>query len=211
LKASILSYILLLFWSAAVAQDIIKVEDNLYQNLGKKIGFVEDTLKNFNFQQVESMPNAVFQASKNDVFNGGTVGKVWWMKLKYTCNPDTKVYLVLDYGNIDHIDIYYRDNQNRIGHIKSGTFSDSSSRTFVASEYIFQLPEDIRGDIKDVYVRLHTVNTLLAPVKLVDGMVLAKALHVKYAWQIIYLGASISLFLFNLLMLILTRDRQYAL
>lgn len=206
------AFILLLsLLSFTTRAQIIKVENNPYENLGKKIGFKEDKLKNSKFDQIESLPDTAFRTGESAVFNGGTFGKVWWMKLKFTNSPDTKVYLVLDYGNIDHIDIYYRDSLNKIGHIRSGTFSNSESRTFVATEYIFELPREIRGSIKEVYVRLQAVNTLLVPVKLVDGIVLAKALHVKYVWQIIYIGIAISLFLFNFLMLVLTRDRLYGL
>src|SRR5690606_29648556 len=70
---------------------------------------------------------------------------------------------------------------------------------------------EIRGNIKEVYVRMQSVNTLLVPVKLVNGIVLTKALQFKYFWQIIYIGIAISLFLFNFLMLALTRDRLYSL
>lgn len=211
IKALFFVLLFLLFSFKTVAQTLIKVENNPYQNLGKKIAFWEDKSKSLSFDEVESLPDSSFHTGKNDIFNGGTFGKVWWMKLRYTNDYDTKVYLVLDYGNIDHLDIYYRDTLDKVGHIRSGTFSSSASRAFVATEYIFQLPEEIRGSTREIYVRLQTMNTLLVPVKLVDGLVLAKALHNKYVWQIIYIGIAISLFLFNFVMLLITKDRLYGL
>jgi hypothetical protein len=211
IRISSLALIISLFCFTTTAQTIIKVEDNPYENLGRKIGFKEDKLKNITFNQIESLPDSVFRTGSSDIFNGGTNGSVWWMKLKFTNERDTKVYLVLDYGNIDHIDIFYRDSLNHVRHIRSGTFGNSKSRTIVATEYIIELPREIRGNIKEVYVRMQSVNTLLVPVKLVNGIVLTKALQFKYFWQIIYIGIAISLFLFNFLMLALTRDRLYSL
>lgn len=202
---------IILFISNATAQEIINVNRNAYENLGQKIAFKKDIKDNLDFKQVEGMPETAFQTGKNDIFNAGTKGDVWWMKMKYTTKPGSITYLVLDYGNIDYIDIYYRDKQDSVNHIRSGTFASSSSRAYLSTEYIFALPENIRGNVKQIYVRVKATNTLLLPVKLVNGMVLAKALHNKYFWQIIYIGVAISLFLFNLLMLVLTGDRLYGL
>jgi signal transduction histidine kinase len=132
------------------------------------------------------------------------------MKIRYTHPDDIKPYLVLGYGNIDYIDIYYRDSLNIIRNIKSGTFSDTDSRAFLATEYIFQLPS-LKKSPKEIYVRLKAVNTLIVPLKIVDGITLAKALFNKYIWQILYLGITFSVFLFNLFMLFSTRDNLYSL
>lgn len=201
---------ILFFCCNSIAQPVINVKGNKYENLGKKVAFKEDGSGNLSFEQVEALPDSTFKLGKTEIFNGGTKGKVWWMKIKYDHPIDIIPYLVLEYGNIDSIDIYYRESANKIGHIKSGTFSNSSSRAFISTEYIFELP-NLKHSPKDIYVRLKAVNTLIVPIKLVDGATLAKSLLDRYIWQILYIGIAFSLFLFNMFLLFSSRDRLYGL
>ena len=207
---SITTLLYFLHLYSCCAQNIIDVKSNTYRNLGEDIAIKEDRLGELSFEEVESLPDSSFRLGKTKVFNGGTKGHVWWMKIRYTHPDDIRPYLVLGYGNIDYIDIYYRDSLNNVQNIKSGTFSNSNSRAFLASEYIFQLPS-LGKSPKEIYIRLKAVNTLIVPLKIVDGITLAKALFNKYFWQVFYLGITFSLFLFNLFMLFSTRDRLYIL
>ena len=210
IKSTFITIILSVFCSVCISQTIINPENTYYKNLGKSIAYIEDVNKNLTFNEVENLREQAFKLGKNDIFNGGTEGKVWWLKLKYIDNKNNTPYLIFDYGNIDNIDIYYRDTLRNIKHISSGTFSKSDSRAFLSAEYVFKLP-DVGGHIKHIYIRAHAVNTLILPIKLTTDNILASSILPKYIWELFYTGIAISLLLFNLFMLVSTKDRLYGL
>lgn len=192
------------------AQKIINPDKTKYENLGTYIGFYEDTTKNATFEAIKQLPGHAFKYGENSIFNGGTVGKVWWGKLKYTHQGTKSPYIIFEYSSIDSLDIFYKNEKGEFLHVSSGTFSKKQARAIVSSEFIYRLPH-ANGETKEVYIRAKSINTLILPIKFVNGDTLTESLIKKYIWQILYVGITLSIFLFNIYMLISTKDSIYAL
>ncbi len=198
----------ILSFNICIAQLVINADNTSYRNLGREITYLEDSTGNLTFEDVSNMPENLFSKGKDEIFNGGTAGKTFWIKLSYQQAKEFSPFLVLGYGNVDFIDIYYSDSQNNIKHIQSGTFKEKDTRAFETAEFIFEL-NDVGGNVKEIYIRAKSVNTLLLPIKLTDYITLSKALIKKYLSQLFYVGITFSIFLFYLLMYISTKKGVY--
>ncbi|QNR86687.1 hypothetical protein H9N25_10035 [Pedobacter riviphilus] len=75
--------------SFCMAQPLIQVEKQTFVNVGKAGYFWQDALKTTSFEKVEQFKAERFSKGESAIFNGGTSGKVWWMKFRFTKNNQT--------------------------------------------------------------------------------------------------------------------------
>jgi signal transduction histidine kinase len=210
MKSFFIAILALLGSSICSAQQIIRLEAGGYRNLGKEIGFWEDSSRNLPFEKIELLSDTLFRPAQEEIFNGKTDNKIWWSLIRFTGTPDIAPYLIIDYPNLDSIDIYYRDTADKIRHIRSGSSAPLNSRAFASSEYIFKL-ETGRDSVQEIYIRFSSLNSMVIPIKLVDGDTLVRHIARKYLLKFLYIGITISLLLFNLFMYLSTADRSYML
>lgn len=149
-----------------MAQPVIQVEKQTFDNIGKAGYFWQDTLKTTSFEKVAQLKSAYFSKGKSAIFNGGTSGKVWWMKFRFTKNTQTIPYLFINYANIDSISVFYRDKLGKLIQINSGMFNLKQNDNILGTGYVFPL-QQAQEPVGEVYVRMRAMNTLLVPVKLV--------------------------------------------
>ncbi|WP_316827992.1 7TM-DISM domain-containing protein [Pedobacter miscanthi] len=196
--------------SISLAQPVIQVEKQSFVNVGKSGYYWQDTLGNTPFEQVEQFKTGQFSKGTSSIFNGGTSGKVWWMKLRFKRNSQTLPYLFIGYANIDSIRLYYRDMQGKINTINSGMFNLQKSDATLGTGYVFPL-QQVKAPVGDIYIRMRAMNTLLVPVKLVTESVLNHALIKDYSMQLIYVGIALMILIFHAFMYIVTRSKLFAL
>lgn len=192
------------------AQPVIQVEKQSFVNIGKSAYYWQDSLGTTSFEQVEQFKSERFSKGNSGIFNGGTSGKVWWMKIRFKQNNQSPPYLFIDYANIDSINLFYRDNQEKINMVSSGMFNIKNSDASLGTGYVFPL-RMAKAPIGDVYIRMRAMNTLLVPVKLVSESVLNHALIKAYSLQLIYVGIALMILIFHVFMYIVTRSKLFAL
>jgi len=193
-----------------LAQPTIQVDKQTFDNVGKAGYFWQDSLGTTPFETVEQFGTERFFKGYSTIFNGGTSGKVWWMKLRFKQNNQAVPYLFIDYANIDSITLFYRDTHGRLNQIHSGMFNRQQSDAILGTGYVFPLHR-AKMPVGEVYIRLRAMNTLLVPVKLVTESVLNHALLKAYSVQLIYMGIALMILVFHLFMYIVTRSKLFAL
>lgn len=148
-------------------------------NLGKSALVINDPTHHQGIRDVIALPDSAFRQGTAEIFNGNTIGKTWWFRFTYLPSSHDPAYLVLDYANIDTIDAYFRRADSTIDHIASGTFRPFESRFVISPAYILKFP--IGGaPVEEVYLRLRSVNTLIAPIKILNENNLYQWLFAKY-------------------------------
>lgn len=196
--------------SLCMAQPVIQVEKQTFDNIGKAGYFWQDTLKTTSFEKVAQLKSAYFSKGKSAIFNGGTSGKVWWMKFRFTKNTQTIPYLFINYANIDSISVFYRDKLGKLIQINSGMFNLKQNDNIMGTGYVFPL-QQAQEPVGEVYVRMRAMNTLLVPVKLVTESVLNHALFKAHSLQPIYMGIELMILIFHVFMFVVTRSKLFAL
>ncbi len=191
-----------------LSQQVIDVSGNEYRNLGREAGFWCDLSRTASFADVAALPDSCFRPARYPIFNGATTGNVWWARLQYRADSNLPPFLIISYPNIDSIELYYKNRTDGITRIQAGSFFPDSSRVFASTEYIFDLSDaDEAGP--EIFIRATTINTLVVPLKLVDGLTLAKGLSEKYMFHFLLVGIAFALSLFNLFMWSITRSAMY--
>ncbi len=193
-----------------MAQPAIQVEKQTFVNVGKAGYFWQDSLGTTKFEAVEQFKTLRFTKGKSAIFNGGTRGKVWWMKLRFSRNALTQPYLFIDYASIDSISLFYRDKFGVVKQIRSDMFGVQQNDAVLGTGYVFPL-QQVKGPVGEIYLRARTMNTLLLPVKLVTEPVLNHALIRVYSIQFIYLGIVLMILIFHVFMFIITRSKLFSL
>jgi len=193
-----------------IAQPVIQVEKQSFVNVGRSGYYWQDSLGKASFEEVEQFKPARFSKGTSAIFNGGTRGKVWWMKLRFKRNSQTEPYLFISYANIDSISLYYRDAEGKVRLISSGMFNLKKSDALLGTGYAFSL-QQVKAPVGDIYIRMQAMNTLLVPAKLVTESVLNHALIKAYSIQLIYVGIALMILIFHIFMYIITRSKLFAL
>ncbi|GGH06378.1 7TM-DISM domain-containing protein [Pedobacter zeae] len=193
-----------------VAQPLIQVEKQSFVNVGKAGYFWQDTLKTTSFEKVAQLKAEDFSKGRSAIFNGGSSGKVWWMKLRFTENSPTTPYLFIDYANIDTINVFYRDESGRVNQINAGMFNLKENDNILGTGFVFPLKQ-VKTPVGEVYVRMRAMNTLLVPVKLVTESVLNHGLFKAHSVQPIYIGIALMIVIFHVFMFAVTRSKLFAL
>lgn len=196
--------------SLCIAQPVIQVEKQSFVNVGKSGYYWQDSLGKASFGEVEQFKATRFLKGTSSIFNGGTSGKVWWMKLRFKRNSQTIPYLFIGYANIDSISLYYRDTKGNIKMISSGMYNLKKSDALLGTGYVFPL-QQVKAPVGDIYIKMQAMNTLLVPVKLVTESVLNHALIKAYSVQLIYVGIALMILIFHIFMYIITRSKLFAL
>jgi DNA-binding CsgD family transcriptional regulator len=206
-------FILIAFFvesSLCKAQPVILVEKQTFVNVGKAGYFWQDSLKTTPFAKVEQLKPQDFTQGQSAIFNGGTRGKVWWMKLRFHQNPQTQPYLFIDHASIDSLSLFYRDTLGMVKQLHSGMCGSQQKEAILGTGYVFSL-QQVKGPVGEIYLRAHAMNTLLLPVKLVTEPVLNRALIREYSIQFIYLGIALMILIFHIFMFFITRSKLFSL
>ncbi|MGM9476085.1 7TM diverse intracellular signaling domain-containing protein [Pedobacter sp. GSP4] len=193
-----------------IAQPVIRVEAQSFSNLGKSGYFWQDSTGKTPFEVVEKFGSEKFTVGRSPIFNGGTKGKVWWMKLRFSRKPQTIPYLFIDYASIDSLSLFYRDTLGRIRQVRSGMLGLQKNDAPLGTGYVFPL-QQVKGPISDIYLKMQTMNSLLVPVKLVTEPVLNRAIIKEYSAQLIYVGIAVMILIFHIFMFFVTRSKLFAL
>jgi signal transduction histidine kinase len=207
-KASFITILLLNLWQISFGQNTVQIDKNPYKNLGKDVVFFVDKTNKLNINKILLLPDTVFKQGNREIINGNLKGNNLWLKAKYINSEQIGNYIVFDYGNIDYIDIFYKNDQNNLVHISSGNFGSFAQRAFISSEFVFHIPQSLNKP-KELIVRLQAKNTLIAAIKIVNAKTLTNALFKKYAWQISLIGLAFAFAVFHLFMFIYTRNKLF--
>lgn len=186
------------------------VDDNIpYQNIGKFVSYLEDRTNKLNLNAVkESYKAGKFKLSDKEILDFGNSSSAYWLKIDYVNKSRGRAFLVIDVPNVEHIDLYQESHQKKIIHLTSGVLSAKMKGVVATTNFVF----DLNGptpDIQSVFIKVKTNNVLLLPIKIATSETLISSGIGKTRFEAMYIGALITMFLFNLFLYLSFKDHIY--
>jgi signal transduction histidine kinase len=209
------SFFLLIFvcsFFTSFGQAPVHLDDRYpYRNIGKSLSFLEDPSGTLSFGEIKALHNAgKFIPSDKEILNFGNSQSAFWLKLDYLNRTDGSAFLVIDVPNIEAIDVYEEQAGGKRFHLRSGSLFGKSKGVIASNNFVFHLPEiPVQAALQSVYIRVHTNNILLLPIKLATSESIIANGSVKTRFESMYIGALVVLFLFNLFLYLSFKDHLY--
>ena len=197
--------------SSAAREDIIKLDQQDYTNIGKKLVYLEDATGKLNFKEVKRLYQAgKFRPSKENILNFGNSKSAFWIRILYQNNTGSGSFLIVDAPNLEFVDCYTTGINGGAQVIRSGSLSKKTKGVIASNNYIFSLPEPSHtNDLNEVYLRVKTNNFMLVPIKLATHETYIAGSSFKEHIESIYIGVLITLFLFNIFLYISLHEKMY--
>lgn len=188
----------------------LSVNDNFpYYNIGKSISYLEDKSGKLTLDAVKEMYKAgKFTPSNKEILDFGNSESAFWLKMDYVNKSMGRAFLVIDVPNVEHIDLYQDLQQGRFLHLTSGVLSPKTKGVVVTNNFVFDL-KGLGPQARSLYIRVKTNNVLLLPIKLATSETLITNGSGKASFEAMYIGALITLFLFNLFLYLSFKDHIY--
>ena len=189
---------------------VIIYESEAEYPLGKYSVYFEDIDKNLNINEVSNPDFAENFFSLN--FNEPSFGftkSAYWIKfiLKNNSSFDQKRYLEIDYPIIDKIDLYEL-KKDSIKVRNAGDMLPFSHREMNYRNFIFTI--DIpKNTEKTVYLRFETTSSMNIILKLWSANGLIEKINKDQTLRSLFLGAMLIMILFNLLLFIYIKNKNY--
>ncbi|HJY11695.1 MAG TPA: 7TM-DISM domain-containing protein, partial [Flavobacterium sp.] len=128
--------------SSNATEYVIKLDQQDYTNIGKKLVYLEDATGKLNFKDVKDLYRAgKFKSSKESILNFGNSKSAFWIKIVYQNNTGSGSFLVVDVPNLEFVDCYIIGSNGNLQVINSGSLSKETKGVIANNNYIFSLPE----------------------------------------------------------------------
>ena len=139
----------------------------------------------------------------NNIENFGGTGKSVYGQISGIHHNGDSLYLVIDNINIDSISVYYY-SENRVQQkTKAEAFKKAA---LTARAYVFKIPDPAGNPI---LLRFRSNNSIVLPVLVGNQDAFLRFANRKQLTESILLGITVFFTIFNLLMLLWSRDRNY--
>lgn len=130
-----------------------------------------------------------------------------WAHGSFSSPEPGKVYLLIEFANIDTITLYYYDGP-KLHAITSGSRRYERNNVWNLPGFSFELPSNGERQ-QEFWLRARTGNAVILPVTLATEEGVPRALRGMYTVELIYFGVMIALFFYNLSLFIWIKDRTY--
>jgi signal transduction histidine kinase len=185
------------------------IETFQYRNIGRQVSFFIDKTAKLELNQITSAPDTRFKLGTQNILNFGNTTAACWVKIKYKATKNATVYLIIDAPNIEYIDAYIIDKQQKITKINTGSLVKRKPNEIDGNSFMLSLPISAEDEHRTIFLRLKTNNILLVPIKLATPAQVITGRDVKGSIEYIYIGLLIGLLLYNLFLFISIKDITY--
>jgi diguanylate cyclase len=153
-----------------------------------------------------------FQGGQTQALNLGFTESAYWFYLRIHNRNSTRNQWVLEslYSIMDQLDVYYRFNDGREQHQQAGDSVMFHQRARAHHNINFGL-ELAAGETVDVFIRAQTTGAIQMPVMLWSEVAFADKVSTEQIVFGLYYGMLFSLGIYNLLLFLVIRDRNYLL
>ncbi|MBT3846159.1 MAG: response regulator [Gammaproteobacteria bacterium] len=150
--------------------------------------------------------------NQGETANMGFSKSAFWFRTSLqnkTPEPMSR-YLVYAYPHIDDLQVYLQDRNTGqlLQQFQSGDSQPFNTRPYQHRHFIFPLEIPAHSQLQ-LYIRVATQGSVTAPVTLWEQTAFQQYSHTDYFANALYYGIMIAMFLYNSLLLISTRDRNY--
>lgn len=131
-----------------------------------------------------------------------------WVHGSFTYAGKEKVYLLIEFANIDSITLYYY-NGGLLNTVASGSRTPLKNKIFNIPGFVFEIPATADGQPQDFWLRVRTGNAVIVPLAMATANGLPQSFAGMYFIELVYAGILLALFCYNLLLYWWVRDRAY--
>ncbi len=179
-----------------------------YQKAGQRMLWLADSSGQLSISDIQQAGyQHRFSQGLHDIGAFGLFNGAIWAHGSFSSPAPGKVYLLVEFANIDSITLYYYDGPV-IRSITSGSRVSPRNNVWNLPGFSFELPA--LGDRQqEFWLRIRTGNAVIVPVTLATEQGVWQALGGMYVVELVYLGIVIALFCYNLSLFIWIGDRSY--
>lgn len=206
-------YILLVFLgSLQVAAQSLPVihltPDAPYQRIATQCGWYVDSSARLTLPDV-AQPSfqARFQPARHEMGAYGLTDAAVWIQGSFRYAGTDRIYLLIEFANIDSITLYYYDN-GVLKTVPSGSLTPLAAKPINIPGFIFEIPASVDGP-QAFWLRIRTGNAMIVPLSLATAGGLPQAMAGMYIIALLYAGVVLALFFYNLSLYRWIRDRKY--
>lgn len=194
---------------AAQSLPVIQLSsDAPYQRIATQSGWFVDSSASLSLSDI-SQPSfqARFQRARHEMGAYGLTDAAVWIQGSFRYAGTDKVYLLIEFANIDSITLYYYDN-GVLKTVPSGSLTPLAAKPMNIPGFIFEIPAAVDGS-QVFWLRIRTGNAMIIPLSLATTSGLPKAMAGMYIIALLYAGVVLALFFYNLSLYGWIRDRSY--
>lgn len=199
--------------SALIPSQALAYETASLSSVHQQSALLASQTKKYDFEAVLQLPESEWQKSPLDVLNFSMDQNEHWLRIQLKNNLDTtqQLVLLLDQPLQDYIDFWETDNTGRLRqHVRTGDRREFSSRPLDIRAFAF--PIDLTAkESTTLYIRLDTEDGLYEaiPFQLMALETYRQWVISDSLWYGFYYGALIILLIYNLIIALLTRERDF--
>jgi len=137
-----------------------------------------------------------------------TRGTVWAKFFIHNNTSDSIFYLDLQYSNISEVNLYLRSGNNLVLIDSTGNNIDIDTKSESNRDFIFKLSLNSR-DTAELFLKIRSKHPILLPLFIKQESHINENINVENLIFGLYFGIILSLFLYNIFLLISTKDPSY--
>lgn len=181
-----------------------------YQKIGHQVRWFVDSSAQLSLAQVQQAGYQYrFRQGTEEIGAFGLSNGAVWAHGSFSSSAPGKVYLLIEFANIDSITLYYYDGPE-LKTITSGSRLRDKHKVWNLPGFNFELPA--LGDRQqEFWLRMRTGNAVILPVTLAAEKGVPEALWGMYVVELVYFGIVIALFFYNFSLFWWIKERNYAL
>ncbi len=206
-KIFIVNFLLFLHPFSIKAQDTLFYSQNQpVIDIGQYARFHNDAKDSLSWAQIQALPNTAFQKSKTAVMNFGNTTASISVKL-YIKNQTTEpLFLSFENNELQHIELLIIDETGQQTVQQGGSFNASfSNRYLQRGNAVLK----IGTQPALIYIKVKTLSSFYLPINLSTLPPLMDMTYKRDIFKGLTLGIFLAMFLYNLFIYFLVRDRLY--
>jgi signal transduction histidine kinase len=207
-KKGLLNVLLMLLGTMGVsATPVIPLSDDVsFLRIATQCGWFVDSSARLTMSDVTRPDFAArFQPVRHDIGAFGKTHAAVWAYGSYTYAGTDKVYLLIDFANIDSITLFYYD-KGALKTVQSGSHTLLKNKPHNIPGFTLELPAT-GGQPKEFWLRIRTGNAVIVPLAIATEGGLPESYPGMFLVGILYAGVVLAMFLYNLTLAIWIRDR----
>ncbi|MBD3814484.1 MAG: hybrid sensor histidine kinase/response regulator, partial [Betaproteobacteria bacterium] len=179
------------------------------QNLGPAVQYLEDPQGSLTVDDVLGLPDRHFHQVQGTHLNRGKNDSTWWLRLSLDNQlaQSLQGFLEIDYGLLDHIELFVRTPDGRLSRQLSGDEMPFSQRPVKVSSFWF--PTELPPGTSTLVLRIKTSSTLYVPLYFSSTSASAHAQEYTAGVSGAFYGVLFAMFCYNLFLYLSLRESAY--
>ncbi|WP_315815972.1 7TM-DISM domain-containing protein [Paraflavitalea speifideaquila] len=201
------TFLLILVCIQGIANSIVQLTgETPYQRIAMQSGWLVDSTARLTLQEFLQMPYQTrLQPAKHEMGTYGLTDAAIWVQGSFNYPGTDKVYLLIEFSNIDSITLFYYD-KGQLRSVQSGSHIPLASKAFNFPGYSLEIPF-VSNQPQDFWVRFRTGNKVIIPLALTTTDGLINKLKDVNIIALIYAGIVLAMFCYNLSLSTWIRER----